>query len=322
MTVNCAKCGEELLGSVNRCWKCGTEFASLPDPSALPPVRRVPPVEAAVAATTDLAEANAGEGGGESPGGEPAAGESPAGESPAGESPAVESPAGESPAVESPAAPLETVAADSNADCGDTVESDDVPSENAASETASNDSSVGQSALPPVRNAPPDQSAPPPVRTAQPEAASQPAEAGVPRKPFANHPVKDGSPFALNNAAPLIATPAERPALRPSYPRNAASVGGAYASLCLGVLSLLGALLLPHFPLGPLLTSIFGLAMGAWGLYSKHRVIAAIGLLLCCISLGIAGFFGAVKLYEMIHGVSPFATDPNIDERTGLPLAP
>jgi hypothetical protein len=26
MTVQCAKCGEELLGAVNRCWRCGTRI--------------------------------------------------------------------------------------------------------------------------------------------------------------------------------------------------------------------------------------------------------------------------------------------------------
>ena len=28
MAVRCSKCGEELLGPVNRCWKCGQQFAA------------------------------------------------------------------------------------------------------------------------------------------------------------------------------------------------------------------------------------------------------------------------------------------------------
>jgi hypothetical protein len=40
MAVRCSKCGEELLGPVNRCWKCGQTFATLPDAAGLPPVRR------------------------------------------------------------------------------------------------------------------------------------------------------------------------------------------------------------------------------------------------------------------------------------------
>lgn len=39
MAVRCARCGEELLGAVNRCWKCGQQFAVRPTPEGLPPVR-------------------------------------------------------------------------------------------------------------------------------------------------------------------------------------------------------------------------------------------------------------------------------------------
>lgn len=42
MAVNCANCGEELLGAVNRCWRCGTEMESRPGNTSLPPVRRAP----------------------------------------------------------------------------------------------------------------------------------------------------------------------------------------------------------------------------------------------------------------------------------------
>lgn len=42
MAVRCSKCGEELLGPVNRCWKCGQTFATLPDAGGLPPVRTEP----------------------------------------------------------------------------------------------------------------------------------------------------------------------------------------------------------------------------------------------------------------------------------------
>ena len=47
MAVRCAKCGEELLGAVNRCWKCGTMFAARPELDGRPPVRvEMPPAEA------------------------------------------------------------------------------------------------------------------------------------------------------------------------------------------------------------------------------------------------------------------------------------
>lgn len=42
MSVRCSKCGEELLGAVNRCWRCGQEFRA-PTPSIdVPPIRRPP----------------------------------------------------------------------------------------------------------------------------------------------------------------------------------------------------------------------------------------------------------------------------------------
>jgi hypothetical protein len=39
MAVRCSKCGEELLGAVNRCWKCGQSFALRPEIDGRPPVR-------------------------------------------------------------------------------------------------------------------------------------------------------------------------------------------------------------------------------------------------------------------------------------------
>jgi hypothetical protein len=39
MAVRCTRCGEELLGAVNRCWKCGQEFRARPTVEGLPPVR-------------------------------------------------------------------------------------------------------------------------------------------------------------------------------------------------------------------------------------------------------------------------------------------
>lgn len=42
MAVRCSKCGEELLGPVNRCWKCGQQFAAQAEVGGLPPVRYAP----------------------------------------------------------------------------------------------------------------------------------------------------------------------------------------------------------------------------------------------------------------------------------------
>ncbi|MGE0756916.1 MAG: hypothetical protein AB7O38_07845, partial [Pirellulaceae bacterium] len=43
MAVRCAHCGEELLGAVNRCWRCGKALAVHAGPIDIPPVRRPPP---------------------------------------------------------------------------------------------------------------------------------------------------------------------------------------------------------------------------------------------------------------------------------------
>src|SRR5438876_8864385 len=44
MAVRCSKCGEELLGAVNRCWKCGQMFALRPEIDGRPPVRTESPI--------------------------------------------------------------------------------------------------------------------------------------------------------------------------------------------------------------------------------------------------------------------------------------
>ena len=54
MTVRCAHCGEELLGAVNRCWKCGQQFAAQPTVEGQPPVRVEAEQLAAVAAQEPL----------------------------------------------------------------------------------------------------------------------------------------------------------------------------------------------------------------------------------------------------------------------------
>ncbi|MFM7842739.1 MAG: hypothetical protein ACKPEY_00715 [Planctomycetota bacterium] len=40
--VRCSKCEEELLGAVNRCWRCGSVFSSQLPADGQPPVRRWP----------------------------------------------------------------------------------------------------------------------------------------------------------------------------------------------------------------------------------------------------------------------------------------
>lgn len=42
MRAQCGYCGEEILGAVNRCWRCGHRFSSSASGDGQPPVRRTP----------------------------------------------------------------------------------------------------------------------------------------------------------------------------------------------------------------------------------------------------------------------------------------
>lgn len=50
MSVVCDKCGEPLMGAVNRCWKCGAAFARVAA-NDQPPLRRAPVMAAYLTAT-------------------------------------------------------------------------------------------------------------------------------------------------------------------------------------------------------------------------------------------------------------------------------
>ena len=54
MAVRCGQCGEELLGAVNRCWRCGSTVLSRAGDANLPPIRRPPiPVASEVLGVSD-----------------------------------------------------------------------------------------------------------------------------------------------------------------------------------------------------------------------------------------------------------------------------
>jgi hypothetical protein len=222
MAVYCSKCGEELLGAVNRCWKCGTPFVAPPVSAEVPPVRRSPVVLGAA----------------------PAAHTAAAGE------------------ASSLAAEI-----------------------------------VGTSS------------------TAQ-AANGQPP--GVPTVSAAAMPTRRrGSPFADSHSAgrtgptPVTVIQPARPYRPPiDYARPSAATGGAVASLILGILSLCGSY---YIPLGALVAALLGIGMGLWGLYSERRGLAIAGLLLCCITLAVAGFFGAIDLYTLINGRRPWEPDPSLE---------
>lgn len=52
MAINCHKCGEELIGAVNRCWKCGSKYEKI-ERSNRPPICRPPVLAAYLQADVD-----------------------------------------------------------------------------------------------------------------------------------------------------------------------------------------------------------------------------------------------------------------------------
>jgi hypothetical protein len=126
-------------------------------------------------------------------------------------------------------------------------------------------------------------------------------------------PVRRGSPFAdggvrLAAADAVQQTPIQSipyvppplPAYQPSHP---AAVGGAIASVMLGAMSLL----IGWFTAWALVTCIVGVAMGVWGVYSRKRATAMIGICLCCAALLLTGVAAAVRLYKQLNnGAGPF----------------
>lgn len=211
MAVRCAKCNEELLGSVNRCWKCGTQFAAIGEEPGVPPVRRGP--VRLGGAPTIMAEA-----------------------------------------------PGELVASWSEH-----------------------------------------------VVATSPHAVPSAGEAAM----------RVGSPFAVEPVGGGTAQPSSRSAARiPRYDRNAWSSGAAIASLSLGLMSLLGmAAMVSSRDVNPILTLLvaaMGFVMGIWGLFSRHRSLAIIGVIFCCLGLSFGGFRGTVELYEYVYHENPF--ERNLDD--------
>lgn len=201
MAVQCAQCGEELLGAVNCCWRCGHAFEVHSGPSDLPPVRRSPPIT-----------------------------------------------------------PFATVIAAG-------------PAENAVA----------------------------------PESGEE--SAGVPT-------IRRGSPFADRGSAETTvstADPAVLAALAPARPPNFRSGGSTAASSLTFPIGGIALVLAFTFPAGGMFVAAFGVAIGTWGLYSRRRGVALAGLMLCCVSLAVAGFNTAVQLYVHFYGIAPWENnDPSL----------
>ncbi len=177
MAVHCSKCGEELLGAVNRCWKCGQAFALHPEIDGRPPVR----MESAASGSQ----------------------------------------------------PLEAIVVEHSA------------------------------SLPTA----------PPVAVVVPQWAP-------PRR------VSTGDLIDARRAGMM-------------------AMGGTVTSIVLGVFAAIFALLWPPAAL----IAVLGLAMGVWGLTSPKRNWALIGMLLCCLAIGIGTYGAARSTYVYLQRQKPIAID-------------
>jgi hypothetical protein len=197
MAVRCSKCGEVLLGAVNRCWKCGQMFAQRPEIDGRPPVR-VAPTANEMALQAEVVDSP--------PVHNPHVGASAAGGLPVGEN---------------PFAPQANVAA-------------------------------------------------------------RPASMAV---------------------APVfvIQRPATTAAAVDARRHGIMAMGGTVTSLALGLFAVFLSLLWAPAAI----IAVLGLIMGVWGLYSPRRNLALIGMLLCCLAIGIGAYGGAQWLVIRIKSQQP-----------------
>ncbi len=63
-------------------------------------------------------------------------------------------------------------------------------------------------------------------------------------------------------------------------------MGGTVTSLVLGIFAATLAIFWPPVAL----VAVLGLAMGLWGLSSPRRNLALVGMLLCCLAIGIGAY--------------------------------
>jgi hypothetical protein len=71
------------------------------------------------------------------------------------------------------------------------------------------------------------------------------------------------------------------------------AMGGTVASLVLGIT---GAALAYWWPMATII-AVLGLGMGIWGLQSQKRNLALVGMLLCCLAIGLGSFSAVRQIY-------------------------
>jgi hypothetical protein len=148
---------------------------------------------------------------------------------------------------------------------------------------------------------PPEMDGRPPVRTAAVANSSQPLEAII----VDELAVPSGSPFGPGGSAAVLPAAAPRMAqarisstaeLIEARRAGLMAMGGTVTSLVLGLFS---AILSAFWPPGAIV-AVLGLVMGIWGLSSPRRNWALVGMLLCCLAIGLGTFGMARGVYIRI----------------------
>jgi hypothetical protein len=222
MAVRCSKCGEELLGPVNRCWKCGQQFTAQSDAGGLPPVRYSP-----VDLPSDVVMAELSGG------------------------PVTANVQGEA-----------------------TVEARVAPAANAPG-------------------------------------------------PLGGRSVRTGSPFVKGAVMQPVTTPAFprnplAPGVSPRIPgppgHDHLAVAGAIIAILMGLFALGIAWIQSWVTISAaVVIALVGFAMGIWGLYSKHRGWALLGILISCAGIGVATYTGAILVYQLrLERQEAIEADPDL----------
>jgi hypothetical protein len=145
---------------------------------------------------------------------------------------------------------------------------------------------------------PPEKDGRPPVRVAAMTSATEPLDAIVlqgtdgDREQRTGNRQKSQTSQPIPVAMPRIVQPRSRSATELIDARRVGimAMGGTVASLVLGVFA---AILAGIWPPAALI-AVLGLIMGIWGLSSPRRNWALVGMLLCCLAIGV-GTFGVAK---------------------------
>jgi len=61
------------------------------------------------------------------------------------------------------------------------------------------------------------------------------------------------------------------------------------------------------------IVAVLGLAMGIWGLYSPRRNLALLGMLLCCLAIGLGAYAGARSIFIYVKQNQPINSDLSPD---------